>query len=462
MRIRITLTAALALALALACAGVAGAQEPPRSAEVIAESVSANCRYADATPDPSCKTPLSPEVSAAAVEAYQGSWVNRALGLQRDLSDDVPLRNSPFVGTHNSFNSVAEMGPALSVNDSNQQLVLADQLRLDIRAIELDVHRFLRAQDGRPVPVVCHARGGREAHAGCSTEKPLGVVLDEVAAWLRSNPQEVLLLDFEDHLDTVETYDEGAAIVESRLGDLIFRPPGGCESPPLDLTREQIRAAGKQVIVTTGCGGSAAWSALGFDRRAREETRPRAYEDFPSCGPDFDRATYEASVIRYFEDSTGLNAVGSAAGALEDDDGITPATAARMARCGVDLIGLDQLLPEDGRLEALVWSWAPAEPVARRNGDCAIQRSTGRWEARTCRIHRPVACRRPDGSWVVGRRSPSSRAEARCRRLGAVHAAPRTGYEGQLLRVAMESAAVDVVLLGLRRVDGRWTPLDVR
>ena len=442
--------------------GTAQAQAP-RSLQVIGESVSANCRALALTPEATCDTPLSPQVRRAAVDAYQGSWVNRALGLQYELAGDVGLRNSPFVATHNSYNSVAEMGVALSPNDSNQQLPIVDQLRLDVRSLELDVHRFFRAQDVGFVPVVCHARSGDQAHAGCSTEKPLADVLEPVLGWLRANPGEVILLDLEDHLDTPAGYDQGAAVVESVLGERIFRPEGDCETPPLDLSRDDVRAAGKQVLVTTGCDGSAAWSALGFDRNAREETRPRGFEDFPSCGPDFTRAQYDQGIVRYFEDSTGLNAVGSAVGALEPDDGITPETAARMTRCGVDSIGLDQLLPGDGRLEALVWSWAPGEPAVRRNADVAVQRASGRWEARTRNMRRPVACRAADGTWSVAPTAVAPRAaDAQCATLGAVHAAPRTGYEGQLLRAAMNTAGVDVVLIGLRQVDGRWEPVDAR
>jgi hypothetical protein len=115
----------------------------------------------------------------ADVDAYQGSWANRALGLQYELAGDVPLRHTPWVGTHNTYNSPEEMGPALSPMDANQSLTMIDQLRIDVRSIELDVHLFPTARDpqtGPIAPVVCHAF---PTHVGCTTEKSLREMLQE-------------------------------------------------------------------------------------------------------------------------------------------------------------------------------------------------------------------------------------------------------------------------------------------
>jgi len=184
------------------------------------------------------------------------------------------------------------------------------------------------------------------------------------------------------------------------------------------------------------------------------------YRDFPDCGPDFGGATYDDEMVRYFEDSTKVTAGGSGVGATTGDDGITPATAAATARCGVDLVGLDQLTVGDARLDALVWSWAPGEPGS---GDCVVQRADARWEANACRGHHRAACRAPDGSWrVTPRAEPRSNAGRACAAQSAVFAAPRTGYEGQLLRVAMEAAGASETWLGLTRSGESWRALDVR
>ncbi len=401
--------------------------------------------------------------SSKPVEEYQQSWIHRALELQYDLGGDAPFRNSHWVGTHNSFNSRAEMGPALSAFDSNQKLRLVEQLRIDVRSLELDVHWFFRPRLGGFAPVVCHAT---PQHAGCTTEKTLGPVLDEIGGWLRrpANEDEVLLLYLEDHLDNQVGYDTAAGIVEEKLGNLLYEPPGnGCTSLPLDLTRDAVRAAGEQVVVVSDCGIGSEWPSVAFNwADAHLEKRPFDYTDFPACAPqDFSRAEYQGTLIRYFEDSTKLTGtVGT------PDDGITPRTAAQMSRCGVDLFGLDQLLPFDGRLQSLVWSWAPGQP--REGGrECAVQRVDavwpfGRWFARPCGLRQPVACR--DGAdWLVFKAPVrAANAEAACAVIGAEHAVPRTGYETQLVRLAMRAEGVSSAWLGYRLQGGEWVALDQR
>jgi hypothetical protein len=397
-------------------------------------------------------------VAVPASASAQG-WAQDTLGLQYELASDMPLRNAPWVGTHNSFNSVAEMGPALSPLDSNQKLPIVDQLRLGIRSLELDVHWFPSARAGGFAPVVCHATA---EHGGCSVEKTLAEVLREIHGWLRESPDQVLLLYLEDHLDGQEGHDAAAAVLEHELGSAIHRPAagGGCAPTPLDLTRSQVRSTGAQVVIVSDCGSGAAWQSQIWSFADHVETRPRGYRDFPDCGPDFDRDTYDNELVRYFEDSTQLTAGGSVVGASTRDDGLTPATAAAMARCGVDLLGLDQLTDGDPRLDALVWSWAPGEPGS---GDCAVQRADARWEARACRGRHPAACRAADGSWrLTPRAEPWSNAARACSSVSAALAAPRTGYEGQLLRVAMEAAGGRDAWLGLTRSGDSWRALDAR
>ena len=119
-----------------------------------------------------------------------------------------------------------------------------------------------------------------------------------------------------------------------------------------------------------------------------------------------------------------------------------------MSKCGVELFGFDQLVPGDGRLEALTWSWAAGVPDS---GDCAVSRgSDGRWETASCRTPRRQACRTADGRWLVARD---------CGKAGATFAAPRTARENQLLR---EVAGTRTVRLGLSGASTNWKPLDPR
>jgi hypothetical protein len=368
-----------------------------------------------------------------AVAAYERSWTHRALAFQQALGDAVRLRDAPWVGTHNSFNSIAEMGPALSVLDSNQQLSLVHQLRADVRSLELDLHWFPSARGGGMTPVVCHAQEG----AGCSVEKPLADTLPPIARWLREHPRQVLLLYLENQLRGEEGSDAAAAVVEEQMGDLLYRPsgaPGACVDLPLDRTRDDVLAAGKQVVIVSNCGAGAAWRSVSFGWSTHKETRPR---DF-TCHADFDQAAYDATIVRYFEDDTFLTSATSNAGAAERDDGIDAETARAMTLCGVDLLGFDHLAAGGDRHDALVWSWAPDEDVA---APCAAQRpEDGRWLAASCRQKLRFACRSADGSFTLS---------AKARRGDDPPAgcgAPRTGYENERARAAAGGRAVWVAV----------------
>lgn len=383
----------------------------------------------------------------------------RALGLQYELGSDLGMIDAPWVGTHNSFNSIAEMGLALSPLDSNQRLTIRDQLDLGMRSLELDVHSFPALREGRlSGPIVCHATG---PHIGCTIEKGLGPVLEEIGDWLEDNRDQVLLLYLEDRLDGRAEHEAAAAMIERELGPVLARPDtgrSGCGELPPDLTREAVRARGDQVIVVSKCGQGPGWPRFAFDWSDREEERPIGYEDYPACDPDIDRATYRAKLIRYYEDSTQLTRFGDPLGISSADEGVTPTTAGRLARCGVDLIGLDQLVVGDPRLPELVWSWAPGEPTG---GDCSLRGGDGRWRSHGCNGTRPAACRKRGGGWELSRPVRAGRAQRACRRIDAVHAVPRTGYENE--RLGEAAAGRRPVWLGQRRAaPGRWRSLDER
>ena len=219
----------------------------------------------------------------------------------------------------------------------------------------------------------------------------------------------MILLYLEDHLGAQAGHDAGAQMIQSTIGPRVYRPSGGgCQELPLTLTRNAVRAAGKQVIIVGGCGVGAGYQSLAFNWDRHVETRPVGFDGPPGCGPDFPRAVWDATLVRYYEDSTFLTDGGSYAGQSTRDDGLSPRTTAALVRCGVELLGFDQLLPDDGRLDAAVWSWAPGEPRAGANRRCIVQRpSDGRWETRRC--------------------SP---------RYGPAKGVPLTGYENEQLREA--------------------------
>jgi hypothetical protein len=209
------------------------------------------------------------------------------------------------------------------------------------------------------------------------------------------------------------------------------------------------------VLVTSGCGDGAAWRGLVFNWSDVEvEERNHGYRDHPTCDqdpngdgrPDIARDVYASKLVRYYEDSTWLSQAGANAGIASPDDGLTPEVTRRMVRCGVDLLGFDQILPRDGRLEALAWSWAPDQPSEA--GDCAVQRTDGRWTSRGCKKRHQAACRRPDGSWAVSAKAVKWKGAADvCRAVGGSPALPRTGAENVALRDVATAAGAGSVWL---------------
>jgi hypothetical protein len=424
--------------------------------EKLAERGAAECRRAGGA-EARCAPPVGRKVIRKQIARYEGSWLERTIQFQYRLGNSVPFRDAPWIGTHNSFNSPSEM-PTLSHTDSNQQLSLADQLRLDVRSLELDVHWNTSPRaNGAEAPVVCHARGADEMHAGCTTERLLGDVLDDVVEWLRANRDQVLLLYIEDNVDASSGYGPTSEVLDSKLRDadgrsLIYKPAAGgtCRDLPLSATRNDVLARRAQVVIVSGCGEGSAWRGLVWNWGSTHvEGGNDGYRDFPVCDqdpdgdgrPEFGRDVYEAKLVRFFEDSTWLSATVGGEG-----EGLTPEITRRMWRCGVDLFGFDQLLPDDGRLAALAWSWATNEPS--RAGDCTLQRADGRWVARPCRDTHPAACRRAGGRWLVPRPAVTGERAARtCRERGAEPALPRTAYENETLKQAAAVAGAAGVWL---------------
>src|SRR3954464_7715016 len=136
----------LAIAVVFLAAPVARADQASRSREAFYGTQAQLCRAALGTDTHECDVD-GYDLSEANVEKYESSWVHRALGLQRRLDEHAPLVDELFPHTHNSFNSEAYT-PSLSRLDHNQLLSLTDQLRLDMRAIEIDVHRAPSTTEG--------------------------------------------------------------------------------------------------------------------------------------------------------------------------------------------------------------------------------------------------------------------------------------------------------------------------
>jgi hypothetical protein len=179
-----------------------------------------------------------------------------------------------------------------------------------------------------------------------------------------------------------------------------------------------------------------------------------------SGGSSFDCATeraamdFEATLVRRYEDSTWLSAM-AGSGSHRD-----AAQIAAMVRCGVDLVGFDQLHPGDDRLPGLVWSWRVDEPSASATDRCAAMGTDGRFFAAPCAAKRRAACRTHAGGWAVTAGTVRWRdVDRACRDAGALGSGvPFNGWDSGLLRdLGDQAGAGDLWLSYHQDPSGAWT-----
>lgn len=406
------------------------------------------------------------DIGEKLVAAHETSWLARALALQRALDDDEPLHEELWAHTHNSYNADAYEQTFYGL-DPNQLYSITDQLRMGIRAIEIDIHWAHGAsgdpaQGGKSV-VVCHGAqvpaGATTVHFGCGVQDPsLDERLSEMRTWLGANPGEVVMLYLENQLEgNPVAHDQAVDAITANLDPLVYKPPAEppagepCAPLPMETSRREIRESGKQVIITGNCGPGA-WGDWVHVRGGRWIESGLGFgDDYPAFGePCLERReaqSYDENWIRHWGDETGLSN-----GAGQGGD-VTLNDARNMVRCGVNMIGLDNLVPFDERLAKLVWSWAPDEP--KLPGGCAYQGADGFFFSGDCKQHRRFACYTGVAWIVTGPALSWKHGPRRCEDAGAVFDVPPNGWQNELLAEAKVSGEVwlDYADLGLG-----WVP----
>src|SRR5438270_8902947 len=246
-----------------------------RGVQQVRNDAAAVCRTPlRSTADPSAPEACTPvdgsTISEAQLQAYESSWTHRALSLQRGLDDAAPLVEEQLPHTHNSFNASSyTLGstsyyPTLTNQDPNQVYSLTDQLRMDVRAVEIDLHWMPspyaaangRTDTGGKWVTMCHGNNDTVTgvHVGCTWDRPFEDGLTEVRAWLDLNPDQVIMLYLENQLtdesggNNQQAHDIAASIIADKLGAKVYRPPAGqpCADMPLGASRDDIRNAGPQ------------------------------------------------------------------------------------------------------------------------------------------------------------------------------------------------------------------------
>jgi hypothetical protein len=430
-------------------------------AQNVTNQAAADCRIADDSND-DCALADGREISAAQMSTFMHSWVHRALSLQDALTSTAPLLEEQLVHTHNSFNSSAystydangdgipSYHPTLTNQDPNQVYSLTDQLDMGVRAIELDLHwvpsPYGNASTHGYWVTLCHGDGqeipntGEYAHVGCTADRPAQDGFAEVRRWLDANKSQVLLVYLENQLypaDPVASqelaHNTATSLLDNAFRGLIFKPspgstsPGHCAPLPYTTSRDVVLASGAQVLLVGNCGPGN-WHSDVFERGSiwDEHGDPTNYTQ-NDCSADAAARAGDTSFRRFFEDSTFLTA------ATGGPQSLTPDTVAEMVRCGVNIIGMDQLMPQDGRLAAEVWSWAKNDPAS---SGCAFQGGDGRFHSSSCEIARHYACVDADGWHVTSATGPWAAGVTACQTefAGSLFSVPVNGYRNAVLQ----------------------------
>ncbi len=196
----------------------------------------------------------------------------------------------------------------------------------------------------------------------------------EISEWIQQekNAQEVMILYIEDHSEAhhEELYQ---LLGETHLLERIF-PSGGCIAIPDDLTKADVLAAGKQIIL---------W---------KDELR-LGQKNIP-CGDNKNIAELAfndlGNLKRKAEDRTFLGSIdkrlrhGTWPRILLDD--VKP-----HLLDGVNIMNLDEFVQNDERLYEFLWTWSLDADINLENA-CTIMQSGGSWLFRDCNERHHAAC----------------------------------------------------------------------
>jgi hypothetical protein len=420
-------------------------------------------------------------VSKRALRSYHTSWVHRALSLQRRLDASSSLYEETFPATHNSFNAssyfVPKLGkpidyyPTLTNQDPNQVYSITEQLDMDIRGLEVDLHWvpsiYGNAHTHGQWVDVCHGSseqiGGKTVHVGCTIDRKFENTLNEIRTWLKKpvHHHAFILLYLENQLDgNTFAHNIAASLIRQKLGKLVYHPardlpPGECHQMPYDESRTDMARHGARILLVGNCGPGN-WNKWVFTRGDKWNEGGNATSYGPKdCAADAAAHESHSAFRRWYEESPFLEA---AMGATQT---FTAKATRRMVRCGVNLTGWDQLTPDDGRLKAFIWSWAPHMPSVGAHQKCAFQGKHGRFRTALCHEEFRFACVDANLDWHVTQavgRADSGRAACEEEFPGSSYGVPPNGYRNHQLQLAKPKGHPRVWLNYAKVPGHRWRP----
>lgn len=432
------------------------------------------------------------------MDAWRVSNEHRALMLQSQLHQNMPLVQTTLLATHNSFNaSPYESSPGLAAYTAFQHsYTMSEQLDLGVRILNIDVHWLFNQIWG--------AHGQCDHSGVVITENlPLFHMVSEIRDWLLAHPTEVVFIRLQTDLHpsncTAITPSEYAArqamylqIIELAMAgaaeDLIIRD----SEIPLevydDLTLATLRQHGQALFMNFGgcCDGSdfyndvlrpdfteftgncvswASTSAKDFESGAAnwrywQGNCAGIDQSCPGSGPAKWHWVSSTSSCTYYDNTRSL----------------TPWGVQEAVRAGVDIVELDPIgrsitacgfgiidRPADQMATAAIWSWSPSNlpPPGVPGAAVASMASPdgmGRFHFAPFSDVRRYAMQDRWGNWRLSEDAgPFTTTPALP--AGMNFRVPGNGFEMQTLSGAMMRAGVEEVWVNYHdtNADGAWT-----
>ncbi|PIW18036.1 hypothetical protein COW36_06435 [bacterium (Candidatus Blackallbacteria) CG17_big_fil_post_rev_8_21_14_2_50_48_46] len=302
-----------------------------------------------------------PELETVSVNAAEAPSCGLACQTELALAQHLPLNQQQWLGAHNAYNSKGIF--------KNQSWNISQQLDAGVRIVELDLHRRLFSSKVR----VCHGAGAYDCLLNPFGARDYQQILNEVKSWSDQHPDQLLVLELENHVKNQKSVEE--PILNTFQG-LLYRAAerkAGWQHE----TPAQIVARGKRVIVAD-FGELRFEGQLIWDQNELSSNTPT--KGF-SADCSVDGKPMETEAWGFYDDKTFKKA-----------NPLTVASIPQFLRCDARYLKIDRLTPE--LLNARHFSWESALPEQA----CAqVSTGSGRWQAQRCEHSQPFVCKTPAG-----------------------------------------------------------------
>lgn len=373
-------------------------------------------------------------------------WTGWAMHNQiRGIGGNTPINFLTQLASHNAYASKIQgfANTAVDLLLANQHFTITDQLNAGLRVFEIDVHWY------RGELVVCHS--SNDDCLPTSKYRYFSHVMREFRIWMDANPDEVIVIKLDDHINTHEP-DLINAINVHFTGQIFLRNGSNTWPSP-----NQVRAGGKRILFYLRNGNASSGLLFrGSSPFVTASDHPQDF-DFNQCKDGDFQFTFNRAANRF-----SAMAEGRSGGNLFDLTGlIYEAQVVQATNCQVSSIGLDYILaldkptteafrrssPADNRLLASIWSWAELD---YGSNPPVLRSSTSRWHSTNPTQLNRYACatdvNKPfynDRRWRITQQAgPWSQGEAFCKSQFGVDyyfAFPQNGYQNQQLRSVAQS-----------------------